>query len=63
MTPALSALVAFARGGAIKRLALEKVDGRPEELSWDVYRDTIVEQCEQTAEFAVPPHHPPGRHL
>ena len=27
LTPALSALVAFARGGAIKRLALEKVDG------------------------------------
>ncbi len=27
MTPALAALVAFARGGAIKRLALEKVDG------------------------------------
>jgi ATP-dependent Lhr-like helicase len=29
LTPALSALVAFARGGAIKRLALEKVDGAP----------------------------------
>ena len=29
LTPALSALVAFARGGAIKRLALEKVDGEP----------------------------------
>jgi ATP-dependent Lhr-like helicase len=27
LTPALTALVAFARGGAIKRLALEKVDG------------------------------------
>jgi len=27
--------------------ALEKVDGRAEDLSWDVYRDTIVEQAEQ----------------
>src|SRR5206468_8741519 len=24
--------------------ALEKVDGEPEKLSWEVYRDTIVEQ-------------------
>jgi phosphomethylpyrimidine synthase len=31
--------------------ALEKVDGRPEELSWDVYRDTIVEQCEQGVDY------------
>ncbi|MDT7800702.1 MAG: phosphomethylpyrimidine synthase, partial [Actinomycetota bacterium] len=26
--------------------ALEKVDGEPEKLSWEVYRDTIIEQCE-----------------
>ena len=25
--------------------ALEKVGGRPEDLTWEVYRDTIVEQC------------------
>jgi phosphomethylpyrimidine synthase len=31
--------------------ALEKVDGRPEELSWEVYRDTIVEQCEQGVDY------------
>ncbi|MDQ4132999.1 MAG: phosphomethylpyrimidine synthase ThiC [Actinomycetota bacterium] len=31
--------------------ALEKVDGRPEELSWDVYRDTIVEQAEQGVDY------------
>ncbi|MFI8080051.1 phosphomethylpyrimidine synthase ThiC [Kitasatospora sp. NPDC086009] len=31
--------------------ALEKVDGRAEELSWDVYRDTIVEQCEQGVDY------------
>ncbi|HLG91596.1 MAG TPA: phosphomethylpyrimidine synthase ThiC, partial [Acidimicrobiales bacterium] len=31
--------------------ALEKVGGRPEELSWDVYRDTLVEQCEQGVDY------------
>ena len=31
--------------------ALEKVDGRAEELSWDVFRDTIVEQCEQGVDY------------
>jgi phosphomethylpyrimidine synthase len=31
--------------------ALEKVDGQPEELSWEVYRDTIVEQCEQGVDY------------
>ncbi len=31
--------------------ALEKVDGRPEELSWEVYRDTIVEQAEQGVDY------------
>ena len=31
--------------------ALEKVDGRAEELSWDVYRDTVVEQCEQGVDY------------
>ena len=25
--------------------ALEKVGGRPEELTWEIYRDTIIEQC------------------
>src|SRR5215217_5567503 len=27
--------------------ALEKVGGRPEDLTWEVYRDTLIEQCEQ----------------
>ncbi|MGA7420058.1 MAG: phosphomethylpyrimidine synthase ThiC [Acidimicrobiales bacterium] len=27
--------------------ALEKVDGVPEELTWDLYRDTLIEQAEQ----------------
>src|SRR5205823_5656135 len=27
--------------------ALEKVDGAAEDLTWEVYRDTIIEQCEQ----------------
>jgi phosphomethylpyrimidine synthase len=31
--------------------ALEKVDGRPEELSWEVYRDTVVEQAEQGVDY------------
>jgi phosphomethylpyrimidine synthase len=31
--------------------ALEKVDGRAEELSWEVYRDTIVEQAEQGVDY------------
>ncbi len=31
--------------------ALEKVDGRAEELSWDLYRDTIIEQCEQGVDY------------
>jgi len=31
--------------------ALEKVDGRPEELSWEVYRDTIIEQAEQGVDY------------
>ncbi|MER7770084.1 phosphomethylpyrimidine synthase ThiC [Kitasatospora sp. NPDC096140] len=31
--------------------ALEKVDGKAEELSWEVYRDTVVEQCEQGVDY------------
>ena len=31
--------------------ALEKVDGRAEELSWPIYRDTIVEQAEQGVDY------------
>jgi phosphomethylpyrimidine synthase len=31
--------------------ALEKVGGRPEDLTWDVYRDTLVEQCEQGVDY------------
>ena len=31
--------------------ALEKVDGKAEELSWDVYRDTIIEQAEQGVDY------------
>jgi len=33
--------------------ALEKVDGHAEELSWDVYRDTIIEQCEQGIDYVT----------
>jgi phosphomethylpyrimidine synthase len=31
--------------------ALEKVRGRAEELSWDVYRDTVIEQAEQGVDY------------
>ncbi|VVM06332.1 phosphomethylpyrimidine synthase [Methylacidimicrobium cyclopophantes] len=31
--------------------ALEKVGGRPEELSWEVYRDTLIEQAEQGVDY------------
>ena len=31
--------------------ALEKVDGSAEELTWELYRDTIVEQCEQGVDY------------
>ena len=31
--------------------ALEKVDGRPEELSWELYRDTLLEQAEQGVDY------------
>ncbi|MBC6463200.1 phosphomethylpyrimidine synthase ThiC [Actinomadura sp. HBU206391] len=31
--------------------ALEKVGGRPEALTWEVYRDTVIEQCEQGVDY------------
>ncbi|MCC6210101.1 MAG: phosphomethylpyrimidine synthase ThiC [Burkholderiales bacterium] len=31
--------------------ALEKVDGRAEELSWEIYRDTLIEQAEQGVDY------------
>lgn len=31
--------------------ALEKVGGIPEELTWEVYRDTLIEQCEQGVDY------------
>ncbi len=31
--------------------ALEKVNGDPAELSWDIYRETIIEQCEQGVDY------------
>src|SRR5438132_4834324 len=31
--------------------ALEKVSGKPEELTWEVYRDTIIEQAEQGVDY------------
>jgi phosphomethylpyrimidine synthase len=31
--------------------ALEKVGGKAEDLSWEVYRDTVIEQCEQGVDY------------
>ena len=31
--------------------ALEKVGGKPEELSWELFRDTLVEQAEQGVDY------------
>ncbi|MEW6761562.1 MAG: phosphomethylpyrimidine synthase ThiC [Pseudomonadota bacterium] len=31
--------------------ALEKVGGKAEELSWDIYRDTLIEQAEQGVDY------------
>ena len=31
--------------------ALEKVDGKPEELSWEIMRDTLIEQAEQGVDY------------
>ncbi len=33
--------------------ALEKVDGRPEELNWEIYRDALVEQAEQGVDYVT----------
>ena len=31
--------------------ALEKVDGTPEELTWELFRDTLIEQAEQGVDY------------
>jgi len=31
--------------------ALEKTDGKPEELTWEIYRDTLIEQAEQGVDY------------
>ncbi|MGH9023272.1 MAG: phosphomethylpyrimidine synthase ThiC [Acidimicrobiia bacterium] len=31
--------------------ALEKVDGSPEDLTWELYRDTVIEQAEQGVDY------------
>ena len=30
--------------------ALEKVNGKAEDLTWEIYRDTLIEQAEQGVE-------------
>lgn len=31
--------------------ALEKVNGRVEDLTWEIYKDTLIEQCEQGVDY------------
>lgn len=31
--------------------ALEKVNGKPEDLTWEIYRDTLIEQAEQGVDY------------
>jgi phosphomethylpyrimidine synthase len=31
--------------------AMEKVDGDPAKLTWEAYRDTVIEQCEQGVDY------------
>jgi phosphomethylpyrimidine synthase len=31
--------------------ALEKTKGEPEKLTWELYRDTVIEQCEQGVDY------------
>lgn len=31
--------------------ALEKVEGKIEDLSWEIYKDTLIEQCEQGVDY------------
>ncbi len=33
--------------------ALEKVDGQPEDLSWEVFRETLLEQAEQGVDYVT----------
>src|SRR3569832_337913 len=30
---------------------LKKIDGKAEELTWEIYRDTLIEQCEQGVDY------------
>lgn len=31
--------------------ALEKVNGKVEDLTWEIYKDTLIEQCEQGVDY------------
>ena len=34
--------------------ALEKCNGDPVQLTWEIYRDTLIEQCEQDVDYNCP---------
>ena len=33
--------------------ALERVDGRPEDLTWEIFRDTLIQQAEQGVDYVT----------
>ena len=35
--------------------ALEKVNGKVEDLNWEIYKDTLIEQCEQGVDYFTIP--------
>ena len=37
--------------GTVPSIRLEKVGGRPEDLTWEIYRDTLIEQAEQGVDY------------
>ena len=47
----LSVTVRFRWGTVPIYQALEKVNGNVEELNWEVYRDTLIEQAEQGVDY------------
>jgi phosphomethylpyrimidine synthase len=43
--------------------ALERAGGEPEQLSWPIYRDVVIEQCEQGVDYMTVHAGVLGRHL
>lgn len=39
------------RGHCTHLSGLGKVNGKVEDLSWEIYKDTLIEQCEQGVDY------------